>query len=77
MINNQDLLADTLKAMDDGVDCIARTIFLLGIDDPCGEHPDYPRADWRHEIIEDNTSLGYWHWVTHQLVNQEEDDNDD
>lgn len=32
-----------------------------------GEHPQYLRRDWRHEVAEDNTFLGYWQWVEHQL----------
>jgi hypothetical protein len=28
-----------------------------------GEHPDYPLRDWRHEVGDDNTRLGYWEWV--------------
>jgi hypothetical protein len=30
------------------------------------EHADYPVADWRHEVAEDNTRLGYIDWVNHQ-----------
>jgi hypothetical protein len=32
-----------------------------------GEHPQYLRRDWRHDVAEDNTLLGYWQWVEHQL----------
>lgn len=28
-----------------------------------GEHPDFPRADWRWAVAEDCTLLGYWAWV--------------
>jgi hypothetical protein len=31
------------------------------------EHPDYSREDWRQEVADDNTLLGYWEWVDHQL----------
>jgi hypothetical protein len=34
------------------------------------EYPDYPAADWRHEISEDNTRLGYWAWVV-EKINEE------
>jgi hypothetical protein len=32
-----------------------------------GEHPNYPVADWKHEIANDDTRLGYWDWVEHRL----------
>ena len=32
------------------------------------EHPDLPLADWRHEVQEDSTRLGYWEWVYKQLL---------
>ncbi len=31
-----------------------------------GEDPDYPRADWEHEVGEHDTNLGYWDWVSHR-----------
>ena len=27
------------------------------------EDSDYPLRDWRHEVADDNTRLGYWEWV--------------
>ena len=30
---------------------------------PWGEHFDYPRADWKHEVSEGDTNLGYWDWA--------------
>lgn len=35
-------------------------------EDPWKEDPDYPRADWHHEIRENNTLRGYWDWVEHR-----------
>ncbi|WP_448205338.1 hypothetical protein [Azospirillum sp. sgz302134] len=32
-----------------------------------GEHPDYPRSDWRCEVANDDTNLGYWPWVAHEI----------
>lgn len=26
----------------------------------------YPKEDWRHEVNNDDTVLGYWDWVGHQ-----------
>lgn len=31
------------------------------------EHPDYPRADWRYEVYNRDTCLGYNTWVAHQV----------
>lgn len=30
------------------------------------EHPAFPRADWKAEVAADDTSLGYWDWVSHK-----------
>lgn len=38
-----------------------------------GEHPDYPREDWREMVHMEDTLLGYWAWVQHQLTGEEED----
>ncbi len=36
-----------------------------------GEHPDYPREEWRWEVGEENTLLGYWEWVVHMLESED------
>ena len=28
-----------------------------------GEHPNYPVDDWRYEVDNRDTRLGYWEWV--------------
>lgn len=28
-----------------------------------GEHPKYPKSDWKYEVENDDTFLGYWEWV--------------
>ena len=28
-----------------------------------GESPNYPVADWKYEVANDGTRLGYWTWV--------------
>jgi hypothetical protein len=38
-----------------------------------GEHPDYPARDWKHEVVDGNTRLGYWDWVEAQIENYIED----
>lgn len=30
------------------------------------EDPQFPVADWRHEVAEDNTRLGYTEWCQHR-----------
>jgi hypothetical protein len=37
----------------------------------CGEHPQYRRFDWRHEVNSDSTVRGYWDWVAAQLEEEE------
>jgi len=32
-------------------------------DDYWGEDPDYPLEDWRYEVANNDTRLGYWEWV--------------
>lgn len=34
--------------------------------DQWGSDEKYPRAEWRSEAFENNTSLGYWDWVDAQ-----------
>jgi hypothetical protein len=38
------------------------------------EHHEHKRADWRQEVSEDNTILGYWEWVSHQVVAEDSDE---
>ena len=32
-----------------------------------GEHPDYPYGDWRYEVANGDTRLGYWDWVASKM----------
>jgi hypothetical protein len=29
--------------------------------------PEYPREDWKREVANDDTNLGYWEWVNNQF----------
>jgi len=29
-----------------------------------GEHTEYTLDDWKYEVANDDTRLGYWEWVT-------------
>lgn len=33
-------------------------------------HPQFTREDWRAEVQAENTELGYWMWVVHQLESE-------
>jgi|GEM_PF-5813891 hypothetical protein len=33
---------------------------------PWGEHPRYSISDWKAEVANDDTRLGYWAWVAAQ-----------
>lgn len=39
------------------------TIALWTREGPWGEHFDYPYSDWKHEVANEYTTLGYWDWV--------------
>lgn len=38
-----------------------------------GEHPQFPREQWRWHVDAENTLLGYWDWVEHQITEWEDD----
>jgi len=46
-----------------------------GPNDTWGAHPKFPRRDWRHEVAEESTQLGYWEWVESQIA-QWDDENE-
>jgi hypothetical protein len=38
-----------------------------------GEHPGFPVEDWRNDVANGDTRMGYWEWVAAQLEAQEND----
>lgn len=38
------------------------------------EHTHWTREDWRQEVREDNTLLGYQDWVEHQIESKKNDE---
>lgn len=38
-----------------------------------GECPKWTREEWRLEVAERNTQLGYWEWVLHSIEADDED----
>lgn len=38
-----------------------------------GQHADHPRSDWKYEVENDDTQLGYWEWLVHQMEANGED----
>lgn len=32
-----------------------------------GQHPQWPDSDWRTEVQNGDTRLGYWEWVANQI----------
>lgn len=38
-----------------------------------GAHPNYPKSDWRYEVENGDTMLGYWEWVHCKLEEAETD----
>ena len=53
----------TLDGLSELIDKIHKEIIKTEASDPWGEDPKHPRKDWRHDVADDNTSLGYWDWV--------------
>jgi hypothetical protein len=37
-----------------------------------GEIANYPRADWKYEVANDDTVLGYWDWVAAKQADDDE-----
>lgn len=48
-------------------DAIQEAIRAWADGDVWGEHPYYDRNDWRHDVRNEDTNLGYWEWVIHQI----------
>ncbi|MFA6132643.1 MAG: hypothetical protein WC869_01350 [Phycisphaerae bacterium] len=42
---------------------------LIGSYGIWGEHPDHLVADWKYEVANCDTRLGYWDWVVHRMEN--------
>jgi len=38
-----------------------------------GSDPRHPRADWKYEVVNGDTNLGYWEWVDVWKTNDEDD----
>lgn len=36
------------------------------------DYTDFPVSEWRMEVVEDNTRLGYLEWVDHQRLEADE-----
>lgn len=41
------------------------------------EHDKFPSRDWRYEVADGDTRLGYWEWVAAQLNDTAEEDEDE
>lgn len=47
---------------------------LGGVPNIWGEEGLFPLDDWRIAVANDDTRLGYWDWVLHQMIVEEEND---
>lgn len=36
-------------------------------DDLWNDFDEYPRTDWKYEVANGDTNLGYWEWVFHRI----------
>lgn len=52
---------DAINSMDK----VIRDVIAACGGDVNGESRPYPREDWRHEVENSDTNLGYWEWVVH------------
>lgn len=41
-----------------------------------GEHPDHSRDDWRWEVANEDTILGYWAWLENRIEMESEEQDD-
>ncbi len=48
------------------VEIIQTSKVIKIIDDGWGENERYPRFDWKADVANNDTNLGYWEWVAHQ-----------
>lgn len=39
----------------------------LEAEDCWGEYSPCPREDWKDDVLNDSTNLGYWDWVRHKI----------
>jgi hypothetical protein len=39
----------------------------LGFASHWDEHPKYPLEDWKYEVVNEDTRLGYWEWVNSKI----------
>lgn len=37
------------------------------------DHPNFPSEDWRYEVANNSTRLGYWAWVSVKKGDPDED----
>ena len=54
--------------------CVAALIVDNG-GDLWGEHPKHSKSDWRYEVENGDTMLGYWEWVLCRLDEKDCDGN--
>lgn len=38
-----------------------------------GEHPQFPRSDWQYQVANNDTSAGYWEWLSTRLEEASDD----
>lgn len=38
------------------------------------EHHRFPVADWKYEVANDDTRMGYWDWVEHKIETDGDED---
>jgi hypothetical protein len=49
-----------------------RLASLYGTDHGWGEHPNYPRADWKYQVENGDTGASYWDFVVSEIESNED-----
>jgi hypothetical protein len=71
------LIGDAAKPDSDSIEPQGKTpaeqlANFYGTENSWGEHPNYPRADWRYEVEHDNTGRSYWEYVASEIESNDD-----
>lgn len=69
-------LTDDNPAVINGMD-FGLTVEQLEVKYSQCDHPDHIREDWRNDVSQGDTNIGYWEWVSHQVESLYHDTCDD
>ena len=50
---------------------IEKELYAVFYESDWAEHPTYPLADWKYEVANNDTRLGYRDWLYNMIANEE------